>query len=195
MQYVCAYRKEHKIIVGVSFAVPTLHACWQDLTGFDDGATLKALHGRPPASPRPPRSPMRATASHPDPNPSHSANPPPLFPPCLSSPPDFAGGAKRDGWAQQAGHGALSPARRGSVRSAEVLPTGSWGRGRQPAPLQPEGFDGFCVRPLDEVRCWIAKFASHVHSPKCFSQRSNHVGAHNGGCQAESAQEARLLDG
>ncbi|KAK9843626.1 hypothetical protein WJX81_000003 [Elliptochloris bilobata] len=113
-------------------AAAILHDLDQDLTGFDDGATLKALHGRGGSSPRPPRSLMRATASHPepDPNPNHSVDPPP-FPSCMSSPPDFAG------------------ARRPAMRSTEAPSPSRRARGRPRAALQ-GNFEGFCVQPLDE---------------------------------------------
>ncbi len=128
-----------------------LSARRQDLTGFDDGGTLKALHGRA-AAPRPPRSPMRASASHPDPAPTHSVDPPP-FMPCLSSPPDISRAAIRGAWAAPASQGGPdpSPAARPAARSAEAPPAGRWARARSPAPLQ-EGFEGFSVQPPNEVR-------------------------------------------
>jgi len=128
-----------------------LSARRQDLTGFDDGGTLKALHGRA-AAPRPPRSPMRASASHPDPAPTHSVDPPP-FMPCLSSPPDISRAAIRGAWAAPGGRGGSdpSPAARPAASSAEAPPVGRWARARSPAPLQ-ECFEGFCVQPPHQVR-------------------------------------------
>lgn len=125
----------------------------QDLTGFDDGATLKALHGRAPPSPA--RLPQRATASQPEPEPfpsaARSADAPP-FPPCLSSPPDFAGRGKRVGWAALVGVGAgAGAARRPAARSAEAPAPARWAGAGRPASLQGD-FDGFCVQPLDEAR-------------------------------------------
>ena len=120
----------------------------QDLTGFDDGGTLKALHGRGGSSPRPPRSPARATVSHPDPDPSHSADPPP-FPSCMSTPADYAGGGGRRGDLQDP----REPFPRPGMRSAEGPSPGRRTRARPPAPLQGD-FEGFCVQPLDEVHSW-----------------------------------------
>ena len=116
----------------------------QDLTGFDDGGTLKALHGRGGSSPRPPRSPARATVSHPDPDPSHSADPLP-FPSCMSTPADYAG-SRRRGDLQDPQDPLWHPA----MRSAEVPSPSRRTRTRPPAPLQGD-FEGFCVQPLDEV--------------------------------------------
>ena len=117
----------------------------QDLTGFDEGGTLKALHGRGGSSPRPPRSLARATVSHPDPDPSHSADPPP-FPSCMSTPADYAGGGGRRGDLQDP----REPFPRPGMRSAEGPSPGRRTRARPPAPLQGD-FEGFCVQPLDEV--------------------------------------------
>jgi hypothetical protein len=95
---------------------------------------------------------MRASASHPDPAPTHSVDPPPFLP-CLSSPPDISRAAIRSAWAAPGGQGGSdpSPAARPAARSAEAPSAGRWARARSPAPLQ-EGFEGFCVQPPNQVR-------------------------------------------